>query len=185
MNKTVMIVDIDSCYGCKSCTLACKMNKKIPVGLPSCISVFRIETQNSEGNVTCDFIPVMCQHCENPDCIKECKLNAIVKNEEGLITIDNDLCVGCGRCVKVCSYGAISICETSAKKKKAYKCDLCFSRRKLGGKTICEQHCPGEVFSCLNENEAKKIIDSKKYKYSVGQVVYVSDILCSLGEMCN
>ncbi|MCF0238196.1 MAG: hypothetical protein HUK24_06310, partial [Sphaerochaetaceae bacterium] len=81
-----MIVDIDRCWGCKSCQVSCKSENLIPPGFDSNISVFRIETQD-KGRAACDFIPVMCQQCNDPTCLKVCPVGAISRNSEDLIVV--------------------------------------------------------------------------------------------------
>lgn len=180
--KQFMVVDIDSCWGCKTCTLACKMHDSIPVGELSPISIIRIENEDDVKEATCDFIPVICQHCHEPECLKVCPIGAIHINDESLVLIDRNLCIGCGKCEKACPFGAIATRKDDRGRKFAYKCDLCMERRSLGGKTYCEQHCPGEVFHCLSEDNVKEFIKTRKYSFSVGQVIYVSDMLSNLGS---
>jgi tetrathionate reductase subunit B len=177
----MMVIDIDRCWGCKSCTVSCKMGNSIPVGEPSCISVFRLE-QMKGSEVKCDFLPVMCLECENPQCLAACPKKAISKNDEGIAVVDRSLCIGCSKCVQACPYGGIATRKDESGKAFAYKCDLCIDRRSRGGKTFCEQHCPGQVFSCLEESEAMKLIESKKHSFNVGSVYYVSNVLADLGK---
>ena len=179
--KRYMIVDVDRCWGCKSCTVACKMMSGIPVGCASRVSVFRIETLGADGEARCDFIPVFCQHCEEPQCVANCPRNALYINEEGLVLLDSSLCIGCGKCERVCPYGAITFYKNEEGRKVFSKCDTCIDRRSRGGKTFCEQHCPGQVFSCVDEAEADSLVHLRRYHFSVGHVVYVSDVLENLG----
>lgn len=57
-----------------------------------------------------EALPVVCKQCENPACIKLCKPKAIAL-ENGVISIDEDKCIGCGRCAKSCPFSAIFIAE--------------------------------------------------------------------------
>jgi Flp pilus assembly CpaF family ATPase/ferredoxin len=61
-----------------------------------------------------------CSNCKNAPCIFACKQNAIFYISNGIVSIDQDRCIGCGECLKACPHDAIVL-----KKKKAYKCDLC------------------------------------------------------------
>lgn len=183
MGQLYMLINIDRCWGCKSCTVACKQNRGLPPGELSPISIARIETQGEEG-AACDFIPVACQHCADPACLAVCPMQAIFVDEEGLVRIRPERCIGCGKCAGACPYGAISI-RKKEKGREAYKCDLCVQRRADGGKTACEQHCPGGVFRCTGEEEAEAFRKTMKYTYSVGHVIYGSNILSELGVQPN
>jgi archaeal flagellar protein FlaI len=61
-----------------------------------------------------------CKNCKDPKCLLACKKGAIYFSSSGVISIDQNLCDGCGECLKACEYNAIVI-----NNKKAYKCDLC------------------------------------------------------------
>ena len=56
---------------------------------------------------------IVCKQCENPACIDVCKPKAIAR-ENDVISIDEDKCIGCGRCAKSCPFNAIFIAETPA-----------------------------------------------------------------------
>lgn len=176
--KNYLLVNIDRCWGCKSCMVACKKGHSILPGGLSFISVFRIENKKEDGSVACDFVPVLCQHCTDAFCIKKCPKKAIKKRDDGTVMIDRSLCIGCGACSIVCPYGAISMEKNGDDEKKyPYKCDLCISRREKGAQTYCEQHCPGGVFKSFTEDVLGE--EKEKYRYirTAGQVVYVSNII--------
>ena len=60
-----------------------------------------------------EALPIVCKQCENPACIEVCKPKAIVR-ENNVISIDEEKCIGCGRCVKSCPFNAIFIEESPA-----------------------------------------------------------------------
>lgn len=176
--KQFMIVDVDRCWGCKSCMVACKKGHGIIPGNLSFVSVFRVENKGKGDSVNCDFIPISCQHCKDAVCMSKCPKKAIYRAEDGTVLINRELCVGCGLCSSVCPYGAISMYKnTGDEKKYPYKCDLCASRRERGAETYCSQHCPGKVFSLVSEDALEVEKGKHSFSYSVGQVVYVSDVI--------
>lgn len=77
-------------------------------------------------DIACDECPVerytvseSCRGCISQRCIKNCPKDAVTKTASGRAVIDFDLCIECGRCAKVCPYGAITEhvrpCERSCK----------------------------------------------------------------------
>lgn len=177
MEKLYFIVDIDRCWGCKTCQTACNTEHgyKASDGWP--IEVFRIENLSDRGEAVCDFLPVLCQHCDTPDCLGACPSNAIVKGEDGIVFTKEENCNGCGRCVEACGYGAVLLRKTIDGKKKAMKCDLCVERHERGFLPSCDQHCIGQAFQLCAGPEKDKMLSGYRYNWSCGQVVYVSNIL--------
>ena len=57
-----------------------------------------------------DALPIVCKQCENPVCIDVCKTKALVR-EDGITYVDENKCIGCGKCAKVCPFNAIFIEE--------------------------------------------------------------------------
>jgi tetrathionate reductase subunit B len=177
MPQIYMIVDVDRCWGCKSCQVACKYEHGIPAGKVKPIEVFRIENKDVSGKVYCDYLPVMCQHCEKPECLDACPVSAISRNEEGVVVVDSKLCTGCGLCAESCPYDCIT--EEDG---LAHKCDLCIERRSRGFPTSCEQHCMGRAFTSCTKEDMEALVAGRRYVWSTGRVVYVSDQLSGLGK---
>lgn len=168
-SKLYMIIDIDRCWGCKNCITACKTSKNIPVG-ENCIDVATVERQEGE-RVYREQAPLLCLQCADAVCETACPISAVFRDEDGTVLVDRERCVGCGRCVNACSYGAIFLLEG-----KAMKCDLCRERRSRGFLPSCEQHCCGHVFVSCDEKEMKKRVAHKRV-FQKGQVIYVSERL--------
>lgn len=182
MEKVYMVVDVDRCWGCKSCQTACNIEHgrtARDAGWP--IEVFRIEGEDDAGQLACDFVPLLCMHCDVPACLPACPKNAIRKGNDGLVQVDEELCIGCGLCARACPYEAVQM-GTVPGGKKAVKCDLCVQRRARGFLAGCEQHCLGEAFTSCGEEERGRLVQTHKYSWSTGQVVYVSNRLQDLGK---
>ena len=60
------------------------------------------------------FVPVGCMHCSEPPCMEVCPSTATRKRDDGLVTIDYDLCIGCGYCAVACPYQARHIVHRAA-----------------------------------------------------------------------
>lgn len=78
---------------------------------------------------------VSCRHCEEPLCVKGCISGALTQ-QNGVISINQDKCVGCYTCVLSCPYGAITPSEKGAMQ----KCELCVKTE--SGIPQCVSHCP-------------------------------------------
>ncbi len=104
----VVTVNLKRCENCGVCEMACaerhggKARLKVKDVLQSRGLIFDDEA-----------LPIVCKQCENPACIEVCKPKAIVR-ENDVISIDEDKCIGCGRCVKSCPFNAIFIEESPA-----------------------------------------------------------------------
>jgi len=91
------------------------------------------------------MFPVVCRFCEKAPCIAACPKKALSKNvKKGVIMVDEDKCVGCGRCMEVCEFGGITI---HPMKKTAMVCDLC------GGEPLCVKYCVDEAIIFLKPEE--------------------------------
>lgn len=102
-----MVVDLNRCVGCQTCTIACKhANDTAPdVQWRRVIDV----EQGTFPNVERLFVVTGCQHCAEPPCVPVCPTGATRQREDGLVTIDYDVCIGCAYCVVSCPYQARTI----------------------------------------------------------------------------
>jgi formate dehydrogenase iron-sulfur subunit len=85
------------------------------------------------------FIPVYCHHCAKPPCREACPVEAIFRNEKGVVLIKEESCIGCRECVTACPFGAMQFDDT---KDTAVKCDLCLERIQEGQAPACSLICP-------------------------------------------
>ena len=178
MEKLYLLIDLDRCYGCKVCQTACKMEHGYPVGVQSAIEAVRLERTDNNGKLQCDFVPAVCLHCDDPECMNNCPAGAIGRDENGFIQIDKDSCIGCGVCEASCPYGAVTV-GTVGDDSYAIKCDLCKERRARGMEPACVQHCLGQAITVETEKElARKT--SGRNRWAVGQTVYVSSKMTNL-----
>jgi len=86
------------------------------------------------------FSSLACFHCEAPACIPSCPVGAITKNAEGLVLINDALCIGCKYCMAACPYGAP---QFNAITRKVEKCTYCVQRTSQGLVPACVQTCVG------------------------------------------
>ena len=108
--RYAMAIDLRRCVGCQTCTAACKSANATPPGV-QWRRVLDIEN-GKFPDVSRTFLPVACMHCADPPCMHVCPTTATKQREDGLVTIDYDLCIGCSNCIMACPYDARSIEHT-------------------------------------------------------------------------
>ncbi len=102
--RWVMVLDLRKCVGCHACTISCVAENKLPPGV-----VYRPVLEEEIGtypNVIRRFTPKPCMQCDNPPCVPVCPVNATYKNEEGVVVVDYEQCIGCRYCVTACPYAS-------------------------------------------------------------------------------
>ncbi len=99
-----MVIDLTKCSGCSGCQLACKAENCTPPG----ITWARLELLEigDYPNVHRIPMPVLCMHCREPECERVCPTGATYKRADGIVKINDDLCIGCKSCMVACPYGA-------------------------------------------------------------------------------
>lgn len=104
MSRYVMIVDLRRCVGCQTCTAACRHANATPPGV-QWRAVLDLES-GAYPNVRRTFVPVGCQHCNKPPCLDVCPTTATRQRPDGIVTISEEKCIGCGYCIVACPYQA-------------------------------------------------------------------------------
>jgi len=158
----VMVIDARRCYGVQACTVACKAEYKVPLG-ENRSWVEEIEKGNYP-NVTRSFLPRLCNHCDEPPCVPVCPTGATFKrDEDGIVVIDKDVCIGCKSCIQACPYDQRFLNEDTH---TADKCDFCIHRVSQGLQPACVEACPSRarIFGDLNDpdSEVSRLIATNK-----------------------
>jgi molybdopterin-containing oxidoreductase family iron-sulfur binding subunit len=99
-----MVIDIAKCIGCHACTIGCVAENKLPPGV-----VYRVVLEEETGQypqVRRRFVPRPCLHCQNPPCVKACPVTATYKDEQGVVVMNYERCIGCRYCLVACPYAA-------------------------------------------------------------------------------
>lgn len=134
------------CTGCKTCVLACKDYHD----LPSAIAFRQVYeygggtwTRHDDGTLSHDafayHVSVACNHCGNPACVAVCPTGAMHKGDDGLVSVDEARCIGCGYCALSCPYRAPTVDRGVG---HSVKCDGCASRLAVGKRPVCVEACP-------------------------------------------
>lgn len=102
-----MVIDVNRCVGCQTCTIACKhANDTLPgVQWRKVVDVEMGEFPSVERF----FMVTGCQHCAEPPCVPVCPTGATWQREDGLVIQDFDVCIGCAYCAVSCPYQARTI----------------------------------------------------------------------------
>ena len=138
MTRYVMVADLRRCVGCQACTAACKEANATPPGV-QWRRVLDIEV-GEFPDVSRVFVPTGCQHCANPPCMHVCPTTATGQRADGIVTIDYDLCIGCGYCAVACPYEArfkVSAADFSFGKQPNASESPRFDPSKIGVATKC------------------------------------------------
>lgn len=178
MTKLGMIIDLERCIGCHTCANACKMHNGVPMGM----LWNRVLTEGCDAidgavgtypNLTRAYIPLACQHCENPACRRVCPTGATYKDALGRVEVDYDKCIGCRMCMAACPYNARVFNWSEPKRDPDFKyghkdvpvrpkgivekCTLCKERTDRDEEPLCIVCCPTEarIFGDLDDPESR------------------------------
>ncbi|MEF9475217.1 MAG: 4Fe-4S dicluster domain-containing protein [Candidatus Mariimomonas ferrooxydans] len=191
--RWAMVVDIRRCVGCRGCTVACKSEYGVPLG--NFQAVVKEVGWGKFPNTEKYFLPRLCNHCAGekdvPPCVEKCpeaksgkrmklgkvryRTGATYKRPDGMILVDNSLCIGCGKCIDACPYGVRSfnpfVKLTRPDREKDFgiaKCSFCQHRVDKGVVPSCVNTCQGRarIFGNLNDSnsEVSKLV--KKFNLS-------------------
>jgi tetrathionate reductase subunit B len=138
-----MVIRQDRCIGCERCMEACVSTNDVPeYGWRTL--VLEREVPKAIGQKR-EFIPILCNHCNNPPCVRTCPTKATFKDQaNGIVMMNDKKCIGCKSCMIACPYNARYFNE---EKGAIDKCDFCFSKWLSKGKktTACADSCPADV----------------------------------------
>jgi len=153
-----LVIDLDICVGCHACAVNCKEwntgGHMAPLtdyeawgDSPSGVWFNRIHTYEAGDGAagrTVHF-PKSCLHCAEPACVTVCPTGASFKRgEDGIVLVNEDLCIGCKLCSWACPYGAREFDEDVGVMKK---CTLCIDR--IYNETLDEvERVPACVSTC-------------------------------------
>ena len=205
--KFGMVIDVGACIGCRTCQYGCKAENNTPDSIsPPWIEIFRLDEEEGalatptleelKAGVTTSYVdspeegkwylPIQCNHCENPPCVKVCPTGATYQDDDGLVLMDYDRCIGCRFCVVACPYSNRRFNwvkpDTSGMDVNnlvpvrsvgvAEKCTFCVHRTREGKLPRCVKVCPvqarhfgdledpeSEVSKLLHENLSFRLLE--------------------------
>ncbi len=154
-----VIAEPSKCIGCRTCEISCvaaHSDSNIflaegEVGFTPRLEVIKTETVTT---------PVQCRQCKNAQCVKACPNGSLTYDENGIVLVNEETCIGCKKCVVACPFGAMSMGPVYKEGEKvlqarlnvkeegnsslkvkmvATKCDTCKGRE---GGPACIEACP-------------------------------------------
>lgn len=189
-----LVIDREKCTeGCNDCIEACHSVHNVPefenkrheikwIWKEHFHNIFpgQENPYMSEQAVGADYL-TLCNHCDNPPCVRVCPTQATFKNREnGIVMMDFHRCIGCRFCMAGCPYGSRSFNFRDPRaglekeqinknfptrtKGVVEKCNLCSEKLKKGELPACVQACKNGaiVFGDLNDPESEAVQIIKK-----------------------
>jgi Fe-S-cluster-containing dehydrogenase component/Ni/Fe-hydrogenase subunit HybB-like protein len=141
-------IDLRKCIGCHACTIACKAEHDIPVGVNRCwVKTVEHGTFPDTRRL---FFPVLCNQCDEAPCAKICPTHALFKRRDGIVDLHGDSCIGCRACMVACPYDQLFIDPNTH---TAEKCNFCANRVENELLPACVSVCPTEcrIFGDLDD----------------------------------
>lgn len=135
-----MVIDLRRCIGCHSCSVACKAEMEVPLGVFA--SWVKVIQKGRYPNVRRSFLPSLCNHCANPICVKNCPVGASYQRPDGIVMVDPHRCIACKYCMASCPY---DVRYVNPLKRIVQKCTFCAHRVDQGLAPACVETCLGHA----------------------------------------
>jgi molybdopterin-containing oxidoreductase family iron-sulfur binding subunit len=192
-----MVIDLRKCLterGCTECIAACDRTHNVPRFPERAHEVkwiwkepFDKVLPDQGSRYASDAfrdrpVPVLCNHCDNPPCVRVCPVKATWKREDGIVMMDYHRCIGCRYCMAACPYGARSfnwldprprIAEVDPNfptrtKGVVEMCNFCEERLTRGQSPACVEGCPEKALVFGNLSDPKsEIRDLLRARYAI------------------
>ena len=192
-----MVIDLRKCLneqGCAECVAACGRAHNVPrfeerahevkwIWAEPFEKVFpEQESRHAESALKGKSLPVLCNHCDNPPCVRVCPVKATWKREDGVVMMDYHRCIGCRYCMAACPYGARSfnwldprprVKELNPEfptrtKGVVEKCNFCEERLAKGRLPACVEACKEKALVFGNLSDPKsEVRELLKARYAI------------------
>jgi len=150
-----VVINLDRCIECRSCAAACYASH----------SNFPVISFARSGAA---LLPVICRQCKSASCVDACPVEAMVRDDNGVVRRRMFRCIGCGSCARACPFGLLPV-NTSGNPlgfrsmdrlsgHQIAKCDLCEDRtaREISPAVPrCVAACPTGALSFVDEHQAE------------------------------
>jgi len=194
--RWAMVIDTRKCvvHDCEDCIAACHKTHNVPTFEDPKRVIKWIWREEFKGafpdqnhmfmgdEVTDKTVPILCNHCDNPPCVKVCPTGATFKRKDGIVTMDMHRCIGCRYCVVGCPYGARSFNWSDPReaikdidpafptrcKGVVEKCNFCADRLSLDKDPACMEACPYKAITFGNLGDKESPVRAAlKGKYTI------------------
>ncbi len=151
-----VVVDLDRCIECRSCAAACYYGH---ANMPA--------VGFAGGGWA--LLPLICRQCKSAACVEACPVEAMVRDDRGVVRRASFRCIGCGSCARACPFGVISTelagepaaCRSPDRitGRRVGKCDLCEDRLGDDPDAVprCVAACPSGALRFLDEHEGDEL----------------------------
>ena len=178
MTRYAMVIDLNTCTGCRACQAACALENKTPYWSGKYRTHVEDIVTGEFPNVERAFIPQLCMQCDEPACVDACPTGASHRNGGGAVVVDAERCILCKYCQSACPYGA-RYEYTEADRVKALevfgeappntyidKCNFCEQRLQVGLDPACVATClaGARIFGDLDDpnSQVAQLVSSGK-----------------------
>ncbi len=158
----VMVIDLEKCEGCGLCEEAC-IAAHNPLPGQKWMKVYAFETPTGDISP----LPRPCMQCQKAPCVSICPVGANYYNQDGIVLIDKDRCIGCRMCMAACPYGARYFNWRAPLPKKGEshglenihpvgvveKCMFCYPALEKGDLPPCAKACPMKAIYLGDRNQ--------------------------------
>jgi Fe-S-cluster-containing dehydrogenase component/formate-dependent nitrite reductase membrane component NrfD len=186
--KYGVVIDNRKCIGCHSCTVACKTENRVPLGVNR--TWVKYVEKGCFPNTRRVFQVSRCSHCEKPPCVEICPVGAMFQRRDGIVDFNSSRCIGCKACMQACPYDGIYI---DPERNTAAKCHFCAHRVEVGLEPACAAVCPEHaiITGDLDDPEseiaqlvAREIVRVRKPEQGTRpKVFYIDGDECTMSPM--
>jgi len=160
-----MVLHQDRCIDCERCMEACIKTNDVPeYGYRT--KILERDVEDAIGQKR-EFVPVLCNQCNKPPCVRACPTSATLKDKKtGIVIMKSERCIGCKTCMAACPYNARYFNE---ERRAIDKCNFCKDTRLDKGEllTACAAACPAgvRIFGDLSDetSDVYKTLHTLKY----------------------
>jgi Fe-S-cluster-containing dehydrogenase component len=154
------LIDNTTCIGCHACTVACKTEHEVPIGVNR--TWVKYIERGTFPDTRRTFTVTRCNHCVDAPCVNICPTTALFIRPDGIVDFDNRRCIGCKSCMQACPYDALYI---DPQTQTAAKCNYCTHKIDRGLEPACVTVCPEEAIIAGDLDDPKSKIAKMVGRY--------------------